>query len=41
MLETMEQRNSAEGKYLWTKSSKVQSLLQRQDEGLTINHVIL
>ena len=38
MLETTEQLNSAEGKYLWSskgQSSKGQSLLQRQDkEGL-------
>ena len=27
LLETTEQQNSAEGKYLWTQSSKVQSLL--------------
>ena len=35
VLETTEQLNPAEGKCLWTQSSKVQSLLQRQDKGLT------
>ena len=34
MLETTEQLNPAEGKCLWTQSSKAQSLLQRQDKGL-------
>ena len=35
VLETTEQLNPAEGKCLWTRSSKVQSLPQRQDKGLT------
>lgn len=41
MLEPAEPPNSAEGKDLWTQSSRAQSLLQRQGKGLRHSLVIL